>query len=80
MMTDYEILERESKIDEEKIKKQRQEINELLLVLRKFMPLDEDGNGNFEYNKGSESLGELVVKTLEKLDLPTHKSNKTQQG
>lgn len=46
--------------------KQQQTIDELLTLLDKFYPCDEDGNGNFEYNEGSEYLGELVESTLSK--------------
>jgi len=35
-------------------------------LLQKFLPMDEDGNGEFQYNDGSEELGEEVIKLLSK--------------
>ncbi len=36
-------------------------------LLQKFLPMDEDGNGwDFQYNEGSEELGEEVIKLLSK--------------
>ena len=39
---------------------------EMYRLLEKFIPCDEDGNGEFIYNDGSEYLGEAVNKLLEK--------------
>lgn len=43
----------------------QERIAELESLLQKFIPCDEDGNGQFLYSEGSEYLGELVNKTLE---------------
>jgi hypothetical protein len=33
-------------------------------MLKEFLPMDEDGNGEFSYNEGSEYLGDEVTKIL----------------
>jgi hypothetical protein len=35
-------------------------------LLLKFLPMDEDGNGPFEYNEGSEHYGEEVKALIAK--------------
>ena len=35
-------------------------------LLKEFLPMDEDGNGEFQYNEGSEYLGKKVTELLAK--------------
>ena len=35
-------------------------------LLKEFIPMDEDGNGEFQYNEGSEYLGKKVIELLTK--------------
>ena len=39
---------------------------DMYALLQKFLPMDEDGNGSFIYDDGSECMGEDVVKLLAK--------------
>tara|TARA_R110000851_G_scaffold60415_4_gene139461 strand:+ start:805 stop:1137 length:333 start_codon:yes stop_codon:yes gene_type:complete len=39
---------------------------DMYAMLMRFLPMDEDGNGEFEYNDGSEYLGERVEALLAK--------------
>ncbi len=50
--------------NQELIAKQAEQIELLRETLKRFIPLDEDGNGMFMYNEGSECDGEAVIKAL----------------
>jgi hypothetical protein len=52
-----------SKLESDKLVLNKR-IAELKEVLRNFLPMDEDGNGEFKYNDGSEHLGEEVLDAL----------------
>ncbi len=46
------------------VTKQAEQIKLLRKALEKFVPMDECGNGDFQYNEGSEYLGEEVMEAL----------------